>query len=96
MELLTLDVAVSLTCLPAPGILFLLVALLLWCEGVCFVLLYFFVLFGCCLWDACSFLKGDREGVDPEKRGGGGELVGVEGGETVVGIYYRREESTLK
>ena len=39
-----------------------------------------FVLFGWCLWEACSFLKGNGAGVDLGEKGGCEELGGVEGG----------------
>lgn len=57
--------SVSLT-LPAVGIVFLLFSCRVqsWWEGFCLVLCIFFVVFGCCLWEACSFLKQDRAGVD--------------------------------
>jgi len=39
------------------------------------------------------FLMRDRKGVDPERRGGGEDLGGVKGGETVIRIYRMRKES---
>jgi hypothetical protein len=33
----------------------------------------------------------DRKGVDPEGRGGGEELGGVEGGKTIIWIYCMRK-----
>lgn len=44
---------------------------------------------------ACSFLMRDRSGVDPEGRGGGDVLGGVEGGEAVIRIYGMRESSVF-
>lgn len=42
---------------------------------------------------ACSFLKGNREGVYLGERGGGEEgLGGVEGGEAAAEVYCMREE----
>lgn len=62
------------------------------CEGFCLVLLYLVVMFGCCLLETYSFLKGDG-GVDGEKRVvGGGDLGGVEGVEAMVRIYCMREK----
>lgn len=70
-------------------------------AAVLFVVMLIVAMFGCCLLESCSFLKGDRGVVDPGDRGGrswrvGGEDLGeVEGGKTVVGIYCVREESTF-
>lgn len=44
-------------------------------------------MFGCCLVEACSFLKGSEGGVDE----GMGDLGGMVGGKTVVKIYCMRE-----
>jgi hypothetical protein len=35
---------------------------------------------------------GDRNGVDPDRRGGREELGGVERGETIIRIYYVRKK----
>lgn len=35
----------------------------------------------------------DGKGVDPDGRGSGKELGGVEGGESVIRVYYMRKES---
>lgn len=62
-----------------------------------FVLSYFcfvlscFVMFGCYLLEACSFLKRSQGGADLRRRGGLWALGGVEGGETMVGNYCMRE-----
>lgn len=45
------------------------------------LIVFYFIVFGCCLLEGCSFLKGN-----------GGE---VEGEETVVGIYYMRKKIFL-
>lgn len=50
-------------------------------------------MFGCYFLEACSFLTRDRKGVDWDGRGGGEGLGGVEGGETIIRIYYVRNES---
>lgn len=50
-----------------------------------------FVLSGCTLLEAWSFLK-RKQVVDLIKRG---KMVGVEGGKTVVGMYGVREESVV-
>ena len=34
---------------------------------------------------------GDRKGVDPDRRGGGKKLGGVEAEETIIKIYCRRK-----
>ena len=51
-----------------------------------------FIVLGCCLLEACSFLKGNRGG-----RSGGrerwGQLGGVEGGKTVSRVYYMRKKA---
>lgn len=49
-----------------------------------------YAVFGC--WEACSFLKRNRETVDlGENREGGEELGGQNGGEGTVKLYYIRE-----
>jgi hypothetical protein len=48
-----------------------------------------FVVFGCCLSDAYSFLKRKWR----ESRSGGWEIEGVEEGKTVVRMYCMKEES---
>ena len=48
-------------------------------------------MFGCYLLEACSFLMRDRKGVDLEGKGGGEELGGINGGKTVIRIYYMRK-----
>lgn len=37
----------------------------------------------------------ERKGGDPDGSGGGKELRGVEGGETVISIYYMRKKNLL-
>ena len=56
-------------------------------------LIFYFVIFGCYLLEACSFLMRDRKGVDLEGRRGGEDLGRVEGEETIIRIYYMRKES---
>lgn len=51
-----------------------------------------FVPCGCCIWKACSFLKESEREVDPGERGGG-KLWEVNKRQTVVRMYYMREES---
>ena len=58
-------------------------------ESFCFSLSYM-IMFCCYLLEACSFLMRDRKGVDLKGQGGEKELVGVEGGETIVKIHYMR------
>lgn len=53
-----------------------------------------FVLPGCHLLEACSFLERKQRGVNLGERGGGVGL-GVVGDETVVGMYYMTEESVF-
>ena len=48
-------------------------------------------MFYCFLLDTCSFLMGDRKGVDLNGRGCGKELEGEEGQETVFRLYYTRK-----
>lgn len=55
-----------------------------------FVLSYY-ILFCYYLLEVCSLIRG-REGVDPDGRGGGKELGGAEGGETIIRIYYVRKK----
>lgn len=45
--------------------------------------------FSHCLLGTCSFLKG----VDLEQRDAGGNLGGIQGRETVVEMYYVKEDS---
>ena len=40
--------------------------------------IFYLVMFGCYLLEACTFLMRDRKGADPEERGGGEELGGIE------------------
>jgi hypothetical protein len=44
--------------------------------------LFYFILFGCCLLQACSFLKEKLRGSGSGKEGGEGELRRIEGRET--------------
>lgn len=55
--------------------------------------MFYFVLFGSYLLEAYSILMRDKKAVDPEGSGGGKELGGAEGGETIVRIYSIRKES---
>ena len=38
-------------------------------------------MFGCYIFEACSFLMRDRKGMDLEEKGGGEKLGEVEGGD---------------
>lgn len=61
----------SLILVPAPGALFLLLGCLAQpgCDGFLFYLImFYFVMFGCCLLEALSFLIRDRKVVDPDGR----------------------------
>lgn len=51
-----------------------------------------FVVFSCCLLEACSFLGGNRRDVDLEESGEVGELGRLGGVETVLRLYSMREE----
>ena len=46
--------------------------------------------------EVCSFKMRDRKRVGLNGRGGGEELGGVEGGETVIMIYQVRKESIVQ
>lgn len=85
----------SLALLPAIGTLFLLLVFLVQprYEGFDLVLLYLVSLFGRCLLEVCLFLKVNGGRVDLKERGAVGDLGEVEGGKTVVRIYYIKEES---
>lgn len=50
-------------------------------------------MFGRCLLEVCLFLKVNGGRVDLKERGAVGDLREVEGGKTVVRIYYIKEES---
>lgn len=52
----------------------------------CFILFYF-VMFGCHLLEACYSLMRDRKEVDLHRREGGEELEGTEVQETIIMIY---------
>lgn len=60
---------------------------------VCASTYVYFAMFGFYFLQACSFLMGDRKGVDPEGRGSAEELEGAEGGETVIRMYWMKKES---
>lgn len=87
-----MEMDVSLTPLPNLKIPFLLLA----CshhkhESSCLVLLY--PVLSCWIlvsWRPPLFRR-EAEEVDLIERGGKGDIGGVEGGETVVGMYYIRE-----
>lgn len=66
--------------LPGGGVLF-------------YLIIFYFVMFGCFLLEACYFLMRNKKGVDLERRGGGEELGGVETVETILRIYCVRKES---
>jgi len=51
----------------------------------------FSVIFGCCLLEACSFLKWRRSGWEVP----GAELAGMEEGKIAIGMCCMREESSL-
>ena len=50
-------------------------------------LIFYFVIFGCYLLEACSFLMRHKKEMDLDGRGGGEEIGKVEGGETIIRIY---------
>lgn len=50
------------------------------------LIIFCFVMFGCYLFKACSFLMRDRRGVDLDKRACREELGGVVEGDTVIGV----------
>ena len=88
---------VSLTLLPVHGTHFLLLGCLVQPRYEGFVLSYCIlfgciVLFGGCLLETCSFLKKKQSKMHPWEKEGEGYLEGMEGGETVVRMYYMREE----
>ena len=73
---------------PALGTLFLLLGcnVQLQYESFCFILLYFiFVMFG------CSFLMRDTKRVEPERRGRGEFLEGLEGQNCNLDIVYEKK-----
>lgn len=55
--------------------------------------IFYFVMFGGYLLEACPFLARDRKGVDVDRKGGGEELGGGERGESVFRLYCLRKES---
>lgn len=54
--------------------------------------LFYFVMFGSYILEACSFLMKGRKGVNLEGRGVWEGLDRIEGGETIIKIYYMRKE----
>lgn len=54
---------------------------------------FFFVLFCCCLLEVCSFCINERLMGSELGRGKEACLKGVEEGETVVEMYWMKEES---
>lgn len=58
-------------------------------SALAFFFVSSFVLFACCFLD-CSFLKGSGK-VSLQEKGCGEDLGRVEGGKTVVGMYYMKE-----
>lgn len=57
------------------------------------IIIFYFVMFGCYLLAARSFLMKDRKGGDLEGKGGGEELGEVRRGETLIRIYCMGRES---
>ena len=53
----------------------------------CYILYYYYPL------EACSFLMRRKKGSGSGWEGSGEELGGVEGGETIIGIYCMKKES---
>lgn len=53
--------------------------------------MFYFVMFGFYLLEACSFLKRDRKGLGPEGKGGREDLGREEGGETNQDILYEKK-----
>lgn len=79
---------------PALGTLFLLLGGLvqLCVRAFAFFIVFCFVVFSCCLFEACSFLVGDGGGVDPGEWGGWGSWEDWREGK-LVRIYCMREKS---
>lgn len=90
MGLPTVIMSVSLTLVPTLGTLFL---LLVCCVQIKKKMIVFasshYILFChvCYLLEACSFQMWDRKWVDPEGRGNGEKLGGIERRETAIRIY---------
>ena len=61
------------------------------CEGFCFILLYFILLFCCYLLEGCSFQTRDRKEMGSDCRENGKEFGGVEGRKTVIRIFCMRK-----
>lgn len=61
-------------------------------EGFCIILSCSFI-FGHCLLKACCYLKENRGGTDMGNSRDRGKVRVFERGETVVKMYYAREES---
>jgi hypothetical protein len=73
---------------------------ILFCLYYILLMLYYCVIFYYYPLEACFvflffifFLMRDRKGVNPEGRGGGKKLGGVDAEGTVIRIYYVRQES---
>jgi hypothetical protein len=55
------------------------------CGG--YILLFYFIVLFCHLLENCSFLMTDKTGVVLDESGGGEDLEGVKGRETVIRMY---------
>lgn len=79
----------SLSLVPSHGTLVLLLGFLvqLQRDGFYFIFtIFYFVMFGCYLLYACSFLMRDRKEVGLDRREDGEKLGGTEGGKIVIRI----------
>lgn len=56
------------------------------------LIVFYYIMFGCYLIEACSFTMRDRKEADLGRRGSGEELGRVGGGETIIKIYCNRKE----
>lgn len=61
-------------------------------RAFAFFIVFCFVAFRCCLFEACSFLVGDGRGVDPREWGGWGSWEDWREGK-LVRMYCMREKS---
>lgn len=94
-----MEVGVSLTLLLAHGTFILLLVCLVqfWCENFCLVLLYCILPCLDVVFWRLTFLMGDKGGVNGDRGRQSsclyGKLKRVEGGETLVWIYFMKEKS---
>lgn len=93
--LLSVWISGSLTLESALGFPLLVCFVQLWCAGLFHITNFKFDMLYCYFLEACSFLTRARKGVNPDGKGSRENLGGMEGGETVIRVYYIIKESSF-